>query len=82
MSCIKCKNLETCGTIKRWLIDFNQSTLISELNKDSSDCKDFSFLAISGTVLKDKILKMVEISKQKKESLKRANKANSKNRLY
>jgi hypothetical protein len=25
---------------------------------------------------------MVEISKQKKESLKRANKANSKNRLY
>jgi len=72
MSCIQCKNLESCGTINRMLLDYGKETLVKELNRTTTidDCKDFSFIAISGTVLRDKIIKMVELSKAKKLSLK------------
>jgi hypothetical protein len=54
------------------LRDYGKETLVKELNRTTTieDCKDFSFIAISGTVLRDKILEMVELSKAKKLSLK------------
>ena len=74
MSCIQCKNLNNCGTVKRYLSDYGKETLVKELNKKVTldDCKDFSFVAISGSVLRDKILEMVELSKAKRLSLKQA----------
>ncbi len=72
MSCIQCENLKSCGTIKRMLLDYCKTELVKKLNQKVSleDCKDFSFIAISGTVLRDKILEMVELSKARKSSLK------------
>jgi len=72
MSCITCSNIDECGHVKRMLRDYGKVTLVKELNRkvDLTDCKDFSFIAISGTVLRDKIIKMVELSKAKKLSLK------------
>jgi len=72
MSCIQCKNLSNCGTVRRMLLDYGKETLVKELNKKVTldDCKDFSFVAIAGSVLRDKILEMVELSKAKKASLK------------
>jgi len=72
MSCIQCKNLESCGTINRMLLDYGKETLVKELNKTTTieDCKDFEFIPIAGEILKQKIIKMVELSKAKKLSLK------------
>ena len=55
-------------------IDYNKPTLIKELNREckNQDCKDFSFIAISGTVLRDKILELVKLSSELKTSLKQA----------
>ena len=74
MSCIQCQNLKSCGTVKRMLRDYGKVTLVKELNRkvDLTDCKDFSFIAISGTVLRDKIQKMIKLSKDKKEALKQS----------
>jgi hypothetical protein len=74
MSCIACSNIDECGTIRRILSDYGKETLVKELNKKVTldDCKDFSFVAISGSVLRDKILEMVELSKAKRLSLKQA----------
>ena len=74
MKCIECKELNSCGTVKKWLINFNKETLVKELNKEckNQDCKDFSFIAISGTVLRDKILEMTKLSYELKTSLKQA----------
>ena len=71
MKCIECSEVKNCGTVKRWLIDFNKSTLIKELNREckNQDCKDFSFIAISGTVLRDKILELTKLSNELKASL-------------
>lgn len=72
MKCIECSEIKNCGTVKRWLIDFNKPTLMKELNREckNQDCKDFSFIAISGTVLRDKILELVKLSSELKTSLK------------
>ena len=74
MSCIQCQNLKSCGTVKRMLRDYGKVTLVKELNRkvDLTDCKDFSFIAISGTVLRDKILEMTKLSSELKASLKQA----------
>jgi hypothetical protein len=74
MSCIQCKEINSCGIIKNYLRDYGKETLVKELNKKVTldDCKDFSFVAISGSVLRDKILEMVELSKAKRLSLKQA----------
>jgi hypothetical protein len=52
--------------------DYGKVTLVKELNRkvDLGDCKDFSFVAISGTVLRDKILEMTKLSSELKASLK------------
>lgn len=81
MACIKCSHVEDCGTIKRWLIDFNKSTLLKELNSEKENYPNFSFLTISGEVLKQKMFKLIEMSRLEKSKLKIANKASSKNRL-
>lgn len=72
MSCIKCKNLESCGTINRWMIDLSKGGLLTELGKtsNSANCPDFNFLAISGTVLRDKINGLVKIASEKKQAAK------------
>jgi hypothetical protein len=72
MSCIQCENLKSCGIVNNYLRDYGKAELVKRLNQktDLGDCKDFSFIAISGTVLRDKILEMVELSKAKKLSLK------------
>ena len=71
-NCIQCENLKSCGIVNNYLRDYGKVELVKKLNQktDLSDCKDFSFIAISGTVLRDKILEMVELSKAKKLSLK------------
>ena len=47
---------------------------MKELNREckNQDCKDFSFIAISDTVLRDKILELVKLSSELKASLKQA----------
>lgn len=74
MKCIECSELKICGTIKRYLLDFNKSTLLKELNREmkSEECKDFSFTAISGEILKHKLEEMTKLSSELKASLKQA----------
>ena len=83
MACIKCSNVDSCGTIKRYLIDLSRGALITELNRATTkaECKDFSFISIAVPVLKQKIMELCKRSEELKMSLKRANKADRKNRL-
>lgn len=70
MACINCKHIEDCGTVDKYLRECSQSSLLKELNSEKEECEDFSFIAISGEILRDKILKMIKLSKEKKEALK------------
>jgi len=72
-SCINCEELENCGTINRYLLDFTKSELLKNLttvNPDDKECPNFSFIAITGEVMKHKLEKMIKLSKEIKQELK------------
>ena len=68
--CAKCENIENCGTVNRYLMDYGKTEILKKLNAENEECKDFSFIAISDIVLRDKINKLIKLSKDKKQSLK------------
>ncbi len=70
--CAKCENIENCGTVNRYLRDYGKTEILKKLNAENEECKDFSFIAISGTILRDKILEMIKLSSELKASLKQA----------
>lgn len=74
MSCIKCSEINTCGTVARMLRDYSKSELLKQLQKPvtDSDCKDFTFIGISGEILRDKLLEMINKSSKVKAELKQA----------
>ena len=68
--CAKCENIKNCGTVNRYLRDYGKTEILKKLNAENKECKDFSFIAISGTVLRDKILELTNLSTKLKTSLK------------
>ena len=72
-NCIRCENLENCGTINRWLADYTKVELRKSVQKSSknADCPNFTFLAISGTVLSDRMKNLESRSSEIKSRQKR-----------
>ena len=72
MSCLKCSEVFDCGTVNKMLISFNKPTLLLELNKTTTEteCPDFNLCSNSGEVLKRRLERLIEISKERKSKLK------------
>lgn len=74
-SCINCEEVMDCGHINRILTDYCKIELLKELTRNKPQenlCPNFSFIAISGEVLKRKLDHLIEISRKRKDELKRS----------
>lgn len=72
MSCIECESVETCGTVKRWTLDYSKNELVRKLNEKNVGCPDFEFRPLSGEILRQKIFQLTELSKGRRMAQKRS----------
>ena len=72
MSCIMCAEVDDCGCVKRWMLDYGKNELLKKLTEQNVECKNFQNRPITGSILRDKLLQLTNLSKEKRMTLKQS----------